>query len=225
MAATWVPGADGSGFGVENLPYGVVRPHAGEPRPAVRVGGHALDLRALGRAGALPEAAGAFEAPDLNAFLTLGRPAWSAVRARLKSLLTDRSGPAVADVVLDLAEVETLLPVSVGDYIDFYSSLEHATNVGRLFRPDAEPLTPNWRHLPIGYHGRAGTVVVSGTPVTRPNGQRAPEAPGAAPRFGPEPSLDVELELGFVTGQGPPPGRPIRVADAAEHVFGFVLVN
>src|SRR3954470_5339677 len=129
MAATWVPGADGSGFGVENLPYGVVRPHAGEPRPAVRVGGHALDLRALGRAGALPEAAGAFEAPDLNAFLALGRPAWSAVRARLKSLLTDRSGPAVADVVLHLAEGETLLPVSVGHYIDFYSLLD-----GRVHR-------------------------------------------------------------------------------------------
>src|SRR4051812_38779226 len=110
MAATWVPGADGSGFAVENLPYGVVRPHGAAARPAVRVGRHALDLRALGRAGALPEAAGVFEAPDLNPFLALGRPAWSAVRARLASLLTDRSGPVLRDVLLDLADVEVLLP-------------------------------------------------------------------------------------------------------------------
>src|SRR4051794_41368385 len=114
MAATWVPGAQGSGFDVDNLPYGVVRPPGGDARPAVRVGGHALDLRALGRAGALPEAAGAFEAPDLNAFLALGRPAWSAVRARLKSLLTDRSGPAGAGGVLDLAGGATLPPPSPG---------------------------------------------------------------------------------------------------------------
>src|SRR3954469_333914 len=147
MAATWVPGAQGSGFDVDNLPYGVVRPPGGDARPAVRVGAHALDLRALARAGALPEAAGAFEAPDLNAFLALGRPAWSAVRARLGALLTGGAGPRARDVLLALDRVDALLPVAVGDYVDFYSSLEHATNVGRLFRPGAEPLTPNWRHL------------------------------------------------------------------------------
>jgi fumarylacetoacetase len=226
MAATWVPGADGSGFGVDNLPYGVVRPRdGGEARPAVRVGDHALDLRALERAGALPEAAGAFEGRDLNAFLALGRRAWTATRERLTALLTDAGGPPIAGVLLDLADVEQLLPVAIGDYVDFYSSLEHATNVGRLFRPDGDPLTPNWRHLPIGYHGRAGTVAVSGTPVTRPSGQRAPAEPGEPPGFGPEPWLDVELELGFVTGDGPPHGTPIAAAGAAEHVFGFVLVN
>jgi fumarylacetoacetase len=117
-----------------------------------------------------------------------------------------------------------LLPFTIADYVDFYSSLEHATNLGRLFRPDAEPLLPNWRHLPVGYHGRAGTVVVSGTPVRRPRGQALP--PGAdAPRFGPSARLDVELELGFVVGAPSRMGEPVPVGRALEHVFGVVLLN
>jgi fumarylacetoacetase len=120
--------------------------------------------------------------------------------------------------------VRVHLPFEVGDYVDFYSSLEHATNLGRLFRPDAEPLLPNWRHLPVAYHGRAGTVVVSGTPVVRPCGQaKAPD--DADPGFGPSSRLDLELELGFVVGVGSEHGRPIPLAAFREHVFGVVLVN
>jgi fumarylacetoacetase len=205
-----------SGFGLSNLPYGVVAPPGGAPRCAVRYGDEAVDLDALARAGKLGDLPdGVFAGPTLNPFLALGAPAWRDVRRRLPKLV--ESAPRIP---LDAAE--TLLPVAIGDYVDFYSSLEHATNLGRLFRPGAEPLLPNWRRLPVGYHGRAGTVVVSGTPVRRPCGQR----PGDPPTHGPTQQLDIELELGFVTG-GPANalGEPIPVAAAAERVFGFVLVN
>ena len=118
-----------------------------------------------------------------------------------------------------------MLPIAIGDYVDFYSSIEHASNVGKIFRPDAEPLLPNWRHLPVGYHGRASSVIVSGTDVRRPQGQLPPPEPGGAPGFGPTERLDIELELGFVTGPGNALGTSIATADVREHVFGFVLVN
>ena len=225
---SWVEGAAGSGFGLENLPYGVVARAGTPPRPAVRVGDHALVLEPLADAGLLPDLPrGTFAAETLNAFLALGRPAWAATRARLAELLradaADRDRAEVA--LVPLRDTELRMPVAVGDYVDFYSSIEHASNLGRMFRPDAEPLLPNWRHLPVGYHGRAGTVVVSGTPVKRPRGQLPPAEEGAAPRFGPSERLDVELELGFVTGPGNPLGTAIATADAREHIFGFVLVN
>jgi fumarylacetoacetase len=166
-----------------------------------------------------------FREPSLNAFLRLGREAWSAARGRLRELLAGSSGlPAVREALIPLADVEPMLPVEIGDYVDFYSSIEHASNVGRLFRPEGDPLTPNWRHLPIGYHGRAGTVVVSGTPVRRPCGQLAPLAPGGPASLGPEPWLDFELELGFVTGSGAVVGSPVPTSAAAEVIFGFALV-
>ena len=221
---SWVEGAAGSGFGLENLPFGVVR-HGGEPpRPAVRVGEHALVLRPLAQAGLLPDV---FAAPVLNPFLDLGRPAWTEVRARIAALLRAGSPDAerAAAALVPLDGVAVVLPVAIGDYVDFYSSLEHASNLGRMFRPDADPLLPNWRHLPVGYHGRAGSVVVSGTPVRRPQGQLPPPEQGAAPRFGPTERLDFELELGFVTGPGNPLGAPIHASEARERIFGFVLVN
>jgi fumarylacetoacetase len=208
-----------SGFGPENLPYGVVAPPGGAPRCVVRLGDDAIDMDALqraGRLGDLPE--GVFRPPTLNAFLALGRPAWEATRARLKEALADAPR-------FPLEGAEILLPIAIGDYVDFYSSLEHATNLGRLFRPGGEPLLPNWRHLPVAYHGRASSVVVSGTPIRRPHGQRPPAPDGDAPSYGPTQRLDIELELGFVTGPGNPLGTPIPTAAAREHVFGFVLVN
>jgi fumarylacetoacetase len=154
-----------------------------------------------------------------------GRRAWTSVRSRLVELLTDeRHRPTVEPHLVPLASVELRLPFDVADYVDFYASEHHASNVGRIFRPDGEPLTPNWKHLPIGYHGRAGTVVVSGTPIVRPSGQRRP--PGQAdPTFGPSQRLDIEAELGFVVGVGSTLGTPVAITDFAEHVFGVVLVN
>jgi fumarylacetoacetase len=230
-AGSWVPGADGSGFGIENIPYGVVRRSGGPPLTAIRIGAFALDLAALAGAGLLagPELdPGVFSEPTLNGFLGLSAQAWSATRARLRELLsTGATGPSepVERALIPLDDVTPLPPVRIGDYVDGYASIEHATNVGRLFRPDAEPLTPNWRHLPIAYHGRAGTVIPSGSEVQRPWGQRAPTEPGGAPSFGPERRLDFELELGFLTGPGPARGEPIPVTRAAEHIFGVVLVN
>jgi fumarylacetoacetase len=217
-ARSWVPGADGSGFGLDNLPLGVVR-REGEPsRPAVRIGDHALPLQGLD----LPLAEGVLDGPVLNPFLALGPPAWSAVRARLTELL---AAGAPERPLVPLAQAETVLPVAVGDYVDFYSSLEHASNLGRMFRPDADPLLPNWRHLPVGYHGRSASVVVSGTPVRRPHGQLPPAEPRGAPEFTPTRRLDIELELGFLTGPGNPLGTAIAAGRAREHIFGFVLVN
>jgi fumarylacetoacetase len=178
-----------------HLPYGVARPPSGEPRCVTRIEDRAVDLGALD----LPVPPGTFEAGALNPFLALGETAWAQVRERLEQL-ADSELPG-----WPLADVELLLPVTVGDYVDFYSSRFHAENVSRLFRPDDEPLLPNWRRLPVGYHGRAGTVVLSGTPVRRPSGRLGPDA------VGPEPMLDYELELAFVTG--------------ADAIFGFALMN
>jgi fumarylacetoacetase len=178
-----------------DLPYGVARPPGGEPRCVARLGDRAIDLAALD----LPVPPGTFEAGTLNPFLALGAHAWADAHRRLQEL-ADPSSPGWA-----LDEVELQLPIAVGDYVDFYSSRFHAENVSRLFRPGAEPLLPNWRRLPVGYHGRAGTVVVSGTPVRRPVGILGPDA------VGPEPMLDYELELAFVTG--------------AQEIFGFALMN
>jgi fumarylacetoacetase len=211
-----------SGFGLENLPYGAV----GQPaRLAVRLCEEAVLLAALEERGLLAPAGlppGTLEGPVLNPLLELGAPAWAGLRSTLQDVLA--GGPPEGCAV-PLSEVRAQLPISVGDYVDFYSSLEHATNLGRMFRPDGDPLLPNWRHLPVGYHGRASSVVPSGTPVRRPRGQLPPAEPGGTPRFGPSERLDFELELGFVTGPGNALGTAIPAAEAAEHVFGFVLVN
>src|SRR5919202_5656614 len=187
-------------------------------RLAVRFGDEAVLLEPFEAAVGLPP--GTLAGPVLNPLLALGRPAWAALRAAVRDAIEAGRAETVP-----LAGLEPRLPIAVGDYVDFYSSLEHATNLGRMFRPDVEPLLPNWRHLPVGYHGRSSSVVVSGTPVRRPRGQLPPPEPGGAPGFGPTRRLDIELELGFVTGPGNELGSAIATADAAEHVFGFVLVN
>jgi fumarylacetoacetase len=219
---TWVDSAKGSPYGVHNLPYGVFRHGDREPRIGVRVGDAVLDLDGA-EATELVLAGGALREPVLNTFLALGRPQWTAVRHRIVDLLTDEAHrAAVEPLLVPLSEVDLDLPFAVGDYVDFYSSEHHATNVGRIFRPDGEALLPNWKHLPIGYHGRAGTVVVSGTPVVRPTGQRR----GAeGPHFGPSQRLDIEAEVGFVVGVPSRLGEPVPVDRFADHVFGVVLVN
>ncbi|MET7864024.1 fumarylacetoacetase [Micromonospora taraxaci] len=219
---TWVTGADGSPYGVTNLPYGVFRTDGGQPRIGVRIGSWVLDLAAA-EAADLVLAAGTLCRPTLNDFMALGRPQWTAVRQRITELLTDPAHrAAVEPLLVPLEDVELLLPIEVADYVDFYSSEHHASNVGQIFRPGQPPLLPNWKHLPIGYHGRAGTVVVSGTPVVRPTGQR-PSADG--PVTGPSVRLDIEAEVGFVVGVPSPMGQRVAVDGFADHVFGVVLVN
>ncbi|MEU7802129.1 fumarylacetoacetase [Micromonospora arborensis] len=219
---TWVTGADGSPYGVTNLPYGVFRTDGGQPRIGVRIGSWVFDLAAA-EAAELVLAAGALLRPTLNEFMALGRPQWTAARQRITELLTDPAHrAAVEPMLVPLDDVELLLPIEVADYVDFYSSEHHAANVGQIFRPGQPPLLPNWKHLPIGYHGRAGTVVVSGTPVIRPTGQRA-SAEG--PVTGPSVRLDIEAEVGFVVGVPSALGDRVSVDDFADHVFGVVLVN
>lgn len=211
------------GFGLDHLPYGVVL-RDGRPTPAVRIGDRALDLRRCQAAGLLPGGNWA-EAGDLGPLLAAGSEVWAEVRGAVRLLLEEDRVPEGALVALaDLPP--PLLPVAIGDYVDFYSSIHHATTVGRLFRPDGDPLLPNWRHLPIGYHGRSGTVVVSGTDVVRPVGQQPPAEPGGQPPVGPSTRLDYELEVGFLTGGPPTPlGSTLDADDAAERIFGIVLLN
>ena len=218
-AKSWVPVPEGSHFPVQNLPYGVFAPSGAEPRVGVAIGEQVLDL-----AAALHDEV--FARPSLNAFMAQGRERWQQVRAAVTALLTDEAHRAQVEPALHrIAEVRLLLPFEVADYVDFYASEHHATNIGRMFRPDSAALTPNWKHLPIGYHGRAGTVVVSDTPVVRPNGQRQPVAGEDLPGFGPSLRLDIEAEVGFVVGVGSELGTPVPVADFEQHVFGVCLVN
>ncbi|HVA37813.1 MAG TPA: fumarylacetoacetase [Candidatus Dormibacteraeota bacterium] len=231
---SWVRVPDGSDFPIQNLPLGVISRGAESPRVAAAIGDDALDLALVAEAGlldgALPGARGLFAAGSLNGFLARGRAAWSAGRARLSALLS-RENEELRDVpglveraLFPRAAGRMHLPFAVGDYVDFYSSIEHATNLGRLFRPDGEPLLPNYRYVPIGYHGRAGSIVVGGTPVRRPHGQRRPN-PNDPPTFGPSAALDIELEVGFVAGAGSVLGSPIPASAARDHIYGLVLVN
>jgi fumarylacetoacetase len=211
---SWLDLPPDTGFGLDNLPLGVFSTPRGPRRNGIAIGNSVLDL------------AGLTEDPvhrtgSLNAFLALGPQAWRALREQVTGWLTDDSHRRVVEAhLLPLSEVTMHLPVQVADYVDFYSSEQHAANVAAIFRPGSPPLTPNWKHLPIGYHGRAGTVAVSGTPVLRPCGQRAADA---GPVFGPSTRLDLEAELGFVVGT--PADRPVPVAAFAEHVFGVCLLN
>ena len=225
--SSWVPGADRSGRPVENLPYGAVSTSPGGARQlAVAIGDSALLLATAAGAGLLdvvPRAV--LEGPTLNPLLALGPEAWAALRTRLTDLLTDPAArDRLAPALVPLEGVAEHLAWEVADYVDFYSSQHHAENVGRIFRPDSPALPPNWRHLPIGYHGRSGTVVVSGTPVVRPRGQRKPPA-ADAPDFGPTRRLDVEVEVGYVVGVPTALGDPVATGAFPEHVFGTVLVN
>src|SRR4051812_31315110 len=207
------------GFGLDNLPYGAVcRPGTNESTLCVRLGDDAIDLGALaGELGCDPHLV---NAPNLDRLLAAPPEAWQEVRDAVRARLADEVPP---ETRIALADARCVLPFTVRDYVDFYSSLEHATNLGRMFRPDAEPLLPNWRHVPIGYHGRSSTVVPSGTPIARPHGQ-LPLPDG--PVFGPSERLDIELELGFVTGgRRNALGEPIPIAEAGSRIFGFVLVN
>ncbi|GIH71245.1 fumarylacetoacetase [Sphaerimonospora thailandensis] len=219
---TWIDLRD-DGWGLDNLPYGVFSTGGPDRRVGVAVGGHVLDLGAAAR-DLWPAMAGTFAEGTLDRFMARGRAVWDETRERVTGWLTDAAHErAVRPHLVDRDAVRLHLPFTVADYVDFYASEHHAANLGRMFRPGQEPLTPNWRHLPIGYHGRAGTVVVSGTPVVRPCGQR--RTPDGDIVFGPSTRLDIEAELGFVVGAPSEPGMPVPMEDFADHVFGACLVN
>jgi fumarylacetoacetase len=225
MSHSWLDLPADHPFGLAALPYGVFS--TDDPdlrRVGVRIGDQVLDAGLAAEHAGL-ESGASWTQPSLNDFLSRGPHAWAAARRWLVEVLSD---PAHRDAVephlLPLSAVTMHLPFEVADYVDFYASEQHATNVGRIFRPDGQALTPNWKHLPIGYHGRAGTVVVSGTDVVRPTGQR--KAPtDAAPVFGPSVRLDIEAELGFVVGGATPIGSRVGVDEADDHLFGVVLLN
>jgi fumarylacetoacetase len=221
---SWVDVDDDAGFGIENLPYGVFARPGELPRVGVAIGDRVLDLATMSAAG-LVEDRHYFASGSLNAFMVAGRPAWRANRERVTELLTDESYRArVEPHLIPVAEVELLRPFEVADYVDFYSNEYHAANAGRMFRPNGDPLTPNWKRLPVGYHGRSGTVYPSGTPIIRPSGQR--RAPGdPEPSYGPSLRLDFEVEVGFVAGVPSAAGRGVPTGAFRDHVFGFVLVN
>ncbi|MFJ4005370.1 fumarylacetoacetase [Streptomyces sp. NPDC090023] len=220
---------EGDPFGPHNLPYGVFSPSgssdSADRRVGVRLGDHVLDAGAA--ATALDFAhANLLAAPNLNPLLAAGPAVWAEVRAALTEWVTDPAHRAAVEPHFhELSQVTLHLPFEVADYVDFYASEHHARNVGQIFRPDApDPLTPNWKHLPIGYHGRAGTIVVSGTDVVRPSGQRkAPADP--APVFGPSIRLDIEAEVGFVVGVPSVQGTPVPLTGFRDHVFGLCLLN
>ena len=231
---TWVPVPDGSDFPVQNLPYGVFSRPGERRRVCVAIGEHVLDLDGLAGTGALDGPAGPAGAPgahewfaagSLNSFMAAGPAAWRAARHAVTEVLTGTQRHAAAEPhLIPAGEVRLHMPFEVADYVDFYSSRDHAENAGRIFRPDGEPLAPNWLHMPVGYHGRAGTVVVSGTPLKRPDGQLVKPG-GGPPSFGPAQKLDVEAEVGFVAGVPSQPGQAVATAAFRDHVFGLVLVN
>jgi fumarylacetoacetase len=230
---SWVESANqqNTDFPIQNLPFGVFRRRESteSSRIGVAIGDQILDLtrcREIGLLEELPEKLQeACTAPNLNALMAMGSEAASTLRRCLSELLRydEQTPPPEQEILIPMSEAELLLPATIGDYTDFYASIFHATNVGKLFRPD-NPLLPNYKYVPIAYHGRASSIVPSGTSIKRPIGQRKkPEE--STPSFEPSQLLDYELEVGFFVGAGNEQGQPIAIANAEEHIFGLCLVN
>lgn len=227
---SWVEVPAGSDFPIQNLPFGVFRTKSNpSPRLCTAIGESVVDIAVLNYMDLLDDLEidhEVFNNRYINDLMALGKPKVRELRDRLADIL-DASNDEVKALgwhfLHPMDKVELLLPVLVGDYTDFYSSLEHATNVGSMFRPD-NPLLPNWKHLPVGYHGRASSIVVSGTPVVRPQGQTLPQG-ADQPVFGPTKLMDFELEMAFVVGKPNPLGKPIGIEKAEDYIFGLMLFN
>jgi fumarylacetoacetase len=231
---SWIDIAPKSDFPIQNLPFGVFQTATRDPRVGVAIGDYVLDLYAVCQHKLFEllamEDPTIFHRDSLNDFMALGRPTWREVRDRVSELLRNNNGEIrdnpeiMADCLLKRTEVQLLMPVKVSNYTHFYSSAEHATNMGAMFRDPLNALLPNWKHLPAGYHGRASSIVVSGTPIHRPKGQT--QADGAeAPTFGPTRQLDFELETAFITGRETKLGTSVSTYEAEEYIFGLVLFN
>ena len=225
---TWIDVPTNSDFSIYNLPYGMFM-RDNKPTPGVAIGDSIIDLNACAKVGLFPDIGfdtSVFEANVLNNFIECGKDAWSALRSYLTTQLTTEGQlyEFREKVLVPRIGTQMSMPVKVGDYTDFYSSIEHATNLGKLFRPDSEPLLPNWRHIPVGYHGRASSIIISGTPLHRPSGQsKAPTAD--TPSFGKSKRLDIELEMAFIIGKQTNLGEPITIENAEDHIFGKVIFN
>ncbi|MCF8237480.1 MAG: fumarylacetoacetase [Saprospiraceae bacterium] len=229
---SWVPTPPDSDFPIQNLPFGIATRLADDrPFAASIIGDQIIDLHSLARLDAfhgiaLPD--GIFAHPDLNPFIALGRSVTRQVRERISEILRvgtvhDKFREQQREWLIPGSAVRHLLPVSIGDYTDFYSSLEHATNVGSMFRDPSNPLLPNWKHLPVGYHGRSSSIRVSGHSFPRPHGQLKPQ--DGPPEYGPSRMVDFELEMGFIIGKGTQLGETISTEQAEEHIFGLALFN
>ena len=230
---SWVEVPKGSDFPIQNIPFSIFSTSASSKRMGTAIGELVLDLSAVAKLGyfdTLKLDIGVFDSDTLNNFISTGQDTWRAVRDRISVILDSENGELRdnsehrKNVFLDQSAVELHLPVAVRDYTDFYSSMEHATNVGTMFRDPDNALLPNWKHMPVGYHGRASSIIVSGVDIHRPKGQtKADDA--EAPSFGPTKLLDFELELGFFTGKKNPLGDNISTANAEDYIFGMVLFN
>lgn len=227
---SWVESAQGSLFPIQNLPIGIFSTEQKTPRAGIAIGDYILDLAVCFDKGFIKiegVSENIFAKDSINSYLELGRTVWRSVRIQISNFLNaeNASNASYASEVLVLQADATMhLAMKIGDYTDFYSSLEHASNVGKIFRPNMEPLLPNWKHLPVGYHGRSNSIVISGTDFHRPNGQTM--ADGAEkPSFGPSKRMDIELEMAFVIGKSTKLGDCVKTQDAWEHVYGLALFN
>ena len=226
---SWLHISPDTDFSLQNLPYGIFHTGDSRPRAGIAIGNHIVDLEAAADAGLFGKRRffkKIFAQPTLNEFIALGKPVTNRIRRKVREWLELPNSPENAlNLIVDRKSATMLMPIKVPNYTDFYSSIEHATNVGKMFRPD-NPLLPNWRWMPIGYHGRASSVVVSGTPIRRPNGQIL--VPGGAPDtpiYSASRQLDFELEMAFIIGKESPLGEPIPADKAEEHIFGLVIFN
>ncbi|MFZ1332995.1 MAG: fumarylacetoacetase [Flavobacteriales bacterium] len=230
---SWIPVPTNSDFPIQNIPFGIGSYNSDRRAPMTRVGERVVDLSILFEAGLLNDlglSVEAFDTASLNALLRKGKPTMRNLRQRLSELFRE-DNPKLRDdsdlreaALLPVDQVTMYLPVEIGDYTDFFSSKEHATNTGTMFRDPANALLPNWLHIPVAYHGRSSSIIPSGTPIRRPMGQTRPD-PNAPPVFGASKLLDFELEMGFITFDGQPLGERIGIEDAEDHIFGLVLFN
>jgi fumarylacetoacetase len=230
---SWLPVPENSDFPIQNIPFGVFLTRDDIITIGTRIGDHAIDLGALHQLGyfeGIPLTDDIFLQDTLNDFISDGKKTWRLVRSRISELFkientTLQKNKEHQNIVLfTMNEIEMQLPVHIGDYTDFYSSKEHATNVGKMFRDPENALLPNWLHIPVGYHGRSSTIIPSGTPIRRPNGQTMPKG-AEKPVFGPSKLLDFELEMAFITTDANAIGEPIAISEAENYIFGLVLFN
>jgi len=217
---------ENSDFSIHNLPFGIFSTEGRSPRIGIAVGDHILDLAAVAELDVFDFNTAVLEKDTLNDFISLGKELTKRVRRNIQYWLQDDSSVLAgkAELFVKRSEAQMHMPVYVGDYTDFYSSIEHATNVGKMFRDPENALLPNWKHIPVGYHGRASSIIVSGEPIYRPKGQTLPKD-ATSPVFGPTQRLDFELEMGFICGKDTQLGDSVSTKDAEDYIFGLVLFN